>query len=255
MALPKRVFGVRSSIVATVGGLTIFLVVASFLLISFPLLISHPINSSSLGYLRGSFVNQPQRLLWRRHGRDPFLNGNDGIVIAEPLSSDRWKEVGITDVSVSCDSIEEEVCGFTKDSVLAQPEMQEDSSAPSDGKKEMAGMADGSVYSNGNMVTDIGKSATSDAKVIAREVERTTMSRTKLSSDVRKEVVATVDLVPLHSTEGMEVDKNLGSGFKNEYQKPNSKIRNEEPVQDVTTISPSELKIKNAKALSSKPLL
>lgn len=262
MASPGSLSGVlppvarsRSAIVVTVCGLAVFLVVASVRLSSYP------VSLSSQGYFRPSVVVPPPPS--KADHTQVFLSTSisspdvdDSIGIKQPSSwseEERRMEDGHGNGSKEADIVK-----VMKDSEQVHPEVQHDDGSVSSRSTEVVEMDKSSTsgFENDSKVagpeTRNGKAAPLDAnRAIAREVDRGSTS-----SVGREEIGMTDGSVPRNSTVGVEIDKNLPSGFKNNSEQANSEIHNEEaaPSDAGTPVPspPSDLKMKNGMAESSK---
>lgn len=189
MALPRGLTGVTpvgrcrfSRIFVSGGGLVVFLVMASFLLTSYP------ISSSLQGYSQVEAHVKEPRLVRVIANRANVGVGNEDPVINKPLEQKGKADTGD---------------GASLGTRKSAPELKKQGS----GEESIVTM-DGSVPSNGSAHVEINSAkarnkveAVSDAKVEAHVEE--------------KEVGMTNGSVPQDSTEVMDIDKTLSLAFDN----------------------------------------
>lgn len=285
MQSPKGLTGVmpvarsRLSIVVTVGGLAVFLVVASFLMTSYPTNSSFQVYSQEEAHVGPSVSASENHTVVVVSERDLSVSGNEDVVIKGLLSKSEEERHSATGTELSSDVKEQGgsvsrdttkeagidndmLPGLKNDSGQSQPDIpSDDGSPPSDAKGpelerdsgkstsdgENVSMTDGLVSSNSNAVKETEKlcpSSSNDASgKCSPEIhngEEGASDAEMVAHEAEKETRVTDGSLPQNSSKVMGIDETLSPGIRNDSQKASSEIHNEEAApSDVVTVVPS----------------
>ncbi|XP_020268370.1 uncharacterized protein LOC109843817 [Asparagus officinalis] len=197
-------------ITVAVGGLAIFLVMASFLL---------SLNFFNLSF-RGNFTAS---------------DGNEDVVVEETLSSSEEERVSSSNAQEEDDITEDSVKSSTDRKQFAT----NDSLVSSNGTPVLKIDSPSSGLENDPVATS------SNARMKSHEVQGDSTSDLDLSSDDKIEIRSD-SLVPQKINELVEINKDLFSGFKNDSKKERPEIHRNKPsgfkIDAIATSSNARMK-------------